>query len=603
MKKTLLLTILFFLFLVQQVNGIDWTYITTDKQSRSFWNETFIRDENKTFWITIPKNVRVGNAKLNLSGYNITQKPLNFYDNFSTTDYIDSLTNLTRATKSSNCEYYENKIIPSTKSFYDTFSDGITQPCGQLIYDTSGNGVISEENGVLMIQTPSDIDHAHIYTDFDGEEPWIEKLNFKIKFEQISPTSPYMIGIISVNSWNNVDIFIYLSPTGKVYIKLNVYEGDDLWWTGSSWSTSQTYCASSYNLNQWYDISIERLSDNKYKITTGMCSVATTPMAIDNLEWMHIGENSDRHSIKIYVDNLKLIYTDLKSGEVISKYLTTYWDWMPSIFWSNLTKTDYVPSGSTITYYMSNNGGNTWEQVTPNTKHYFTSRGTLLKWKAVIIPNNEDIPYIDDIRITMDKDTKYQPTNPYLDSANSDIPFEWSLSGKLNQTNSPQQVDLNSTIINNYLSTCTPDSNGNCDVPFKLHSDTAGIIQISNINISIGSPKWSNNSTSIPTVYNPTTPSIFNITWDDVPGYSIDTVYIEINHTGTFVNYTMNLINPYISESENKGIYSWNATLPAGYFCWRSYANASDVANVITDMLSTNGKIRVVTTDIATTAL
>lgn len=242
--------------------------------------------------------------------------------------------------------------------------------------------------------------------------------------------------------------------------------------------------------------------------------------------------------------------------------------------------------------------------------------------------------------------------------------WEWSLSGEFNQTNSPQQVDLNSTLINNYLSTCTPDSNGNCDVPFKLHSDTAGKIQVSDINITydynistlfsvtsdpslgrwgkvitptsnkasndltisgfyvqqdtlatncyvngveypittdangnkycpvsftvykgnyfpeynitLGSPKWSDNSTSIPTIYNPTTPSIFNITWDDVPGYSIDTVYIEINHTGTFVNYTMNLINPYISESENKGIYSWNATLPAGYFCWRSYANASD---------------------------
>jgi hypothetical protein len=37
--------------------------------------------------------------------------------------------------------------------------------------------------------------------------------------------------------------------------------------------------------------------------------------------------------------------------------------------------------------------------------------------------------------------------------------------------------------INDYLSTCTADSNGNCQVPLKLHSDTAGKIEISNINI------------------------------------------------------------------------------------------------------------------------
>ena len=93
---------------------------------------------------------------------------------------------------------------------------------------------------------------------------------------------------------------------------------------------------------------------------------------------------------------------------------------------------------------------------------------------------------------------------------------------------------------------------------------------------TVGSPKWSDNSTSIPTTYDYNTLSIFNITWDDAPGFSIDTVFIEINHTGTFENYTMTLIDPYISESENKGVYNYNLTLPAGTFCWRSYANASD---------------------------
>jgi hypothetical protein len=45
-------------------------------------------------------------------------------------------------------------------------------------------------------------------------------------------------------------------------------------------------------------------------------------------------------------------------------------------------------------------------------------------------------------------------------------------------------VDLNKTLINEWLKTCTPDSNNNCFLPIKLHSDNAGNIQISDINIT-----------------------------------------------------------------------------------------------------------------------
>jgi hypothetical protein len=38
----------------------------------------------------------------------------------------------------------------------------------------------------------------------------------------------------------------------------------------------------------------------------------------------------------------------------------------------------------------------------------------------------------------------------------------------------------------------------------------------------------------------------------------------------------MTLIDPYINETEKKGVYSFNDTLPAGTFYWKSYARASD---------------------------
>jgi hypothetical protein len=92
----------------------------------------------------------------------------------------------------------------------------------------------------------------------------------------------------------------------------------------------------------------------------------------------------------------------------------------------------------------------------------------------------------------------------------------------------------------------------------------------------IGSPKWFDNKTYVPTTYNYNTLSVFNITWNDSLGYSIDTVLFESNYSGMPKNYTMVLIDPYINATEKKGVYNYNLTLPAGTFYWKSYANASD---------------------------
>jgi hypothetical protein len=88
-------------------------------------------------------------------------------------------------------------------------------------------------------------------------------------------------------------------------------------------------------------------------------------------------------------------------------------------------------------------------------------------------------------------------------------------------------------------------------------------------------PSWLDNSTAIPAVYDYNTLSIFNITWNDTEGVSIDTVFIESNFSGVATNYTMTLIDAYINATENKGVYNFNLTLPAGSFYWKSYANNS----------------------------
>jgi hypothetical protein len=67
-------------------------------------------------------------------------------------------------------------------------------------------------------------------------------------------------------------------------------------------------------------------------------------------------------------------------------------------------------------------------------------------------------------------------TNPYL--INSGLSTDFNQSGIFNTT---VQVNLNETSIQQYLSSCTPDAYNRCLVPFTLHSDTAGIINVNDI--------------------------------------------------------------------------------------------------------------------------
>jgi len=235
---------------------------------------------------------------------------------------------------------------------------------------------------------------------------------------------------------------------------------------------------------------------------------------------------------------------------------------------------------------------------------------------AGITCNNTHMWLADNDDIVMYRFDFVYPNSPYLD-VGGDGDTEWSYSGEFNHTNN-RTSDF-STEIDSYLSTCSEDSEGNCNVPLVLHSDTAGKIQISNIditykhqttpnfsqeisdylatcsddpcdipltlhsdtagkiqisaiNITYGSPKWSNNKTSTPTYYDPNTLSHFNITWSDDNPYYIDVVYFESNFSGTPTNYTMSLIE----GDQYSGVYNFNLTLPAGTFYWKSYANASD---------------------------
>jgi hypothetical protein len=72
-----------------------------------------------------------------------------------------------------------------------------------------------------------------------------------------------------------------------------------------------------------------------------------------------------------------------------------------NIPWAQLTASQNIPADTDIAYYLSNNGGTTWELVTPGNLYYFANpQGTSLKWKAVLSTSDTTkSPSVDSMRI------------------------------------------------------------------------------------------------------------------------------------------------------------------------------------------------------------
>lgn len=116
--------------------------------------------------------------------------------------------------------------------------------------------------------------------------------------------------------------------------------------------------------------------------------------------------------------------------------------------------------------------------------------------------------------------------------------------------NSFDRTNLNTNVLNNYLSSCT-FSGGFCQIPFIFHSNTAGILEYSNLNFT-GNTIKVNSAT-----YNSTAPAgsvqqfVLNVS-------SIDSV-ISANFTYNGIKYTPSILN-----SGQDSIISYTLAIPSG---------------------------------------
>ncbi len=150
-----------------------------------------------------------------------------------------------------------------------------------------------------------------------------------------------------------------------------------------------------------------------------------------------------------------------------------------SMAWAYCNSTDYVNWYCGTIGVLSSNGG----AVTRPQPGIAIQQGRLVDStqflpNPVFVYSNETV--LDTFNTIYTWYNSNYTTNPYLDVGNNgDI--QWSFYGFFSQLNN-RTADFSSE-INQYLLTCTPVS-GNCSVPLVLHSDTYGIIQISAVNVN-----------------------------------------------------------------------------------------------------------------------
>lgn len=141
-----------------------------------------------------------------------------------------------------------------------------------------------------------------------------------------------------------------------------------------------------------------------------------------------------------------------------------------------------IPSGTTISFYLSADNATTWEGVQPGIGHTFNTTGQTLRWKAELsTKGGQDDGSLSTIPIIYRLDLEVSsgfPTNISVDLGYDGI-VDWNMTGELTNTTS-ETVTLDKNLVNEYISlNCQGELL--CEIPLSIHTDSAGIIGYGNV--------------------------------------------------------------------------------------------------------------------------
>jgi len=242
-----------------------------------------------------------------------------------------------------------------------------------IYLDTSGTLTLPENNNITGGSVHN---NTYDYYIDGGTTNYFRNTNF---------TDSRTIRIEGANSWFNYNN----ETTGNIWLKTNVSGTATLTRKLINWNQS---------LIQWndtvggavtarYNITGLKASTN-YTVYNNSVSTYNLTTDSDGVLPSFIIYLSSEHEIKVQGKEHKL------SGTLISTTKSESW----YIFQVIPTWSSYEPTGTSITVYVSANGGTDWEQVTNDTTHIFSNLGKDFKYKAVFQTSNiSETPTLHDV--------------------------------------------------------------------------------------------------------------------------------------------------------------------------------------------------------------
>lgn len=515
----------------------------------------------------------ISNFTFKLNGFN-----LDIGNTFESTENFENVSNV-------GGSYGENiSLMSAIQDFEDNDTSKWTQT---HVAGTSGSMSIQDvgTNAYLQMSLSFGCGDGSCPQGYGGvETQWTEELeNFDLRKVNYFQTNLYREDS-------------YSCSTGSyIYYYNNIYLTDgnnsvELWSDDSG--TINCVGGTSGSGSSWFNLSGNRTGDflsiyhgDTYQNTVDLSSLNDLVKPYFKIRSRFDWSSSNRYSrsysssYKLYNINvsgisIKMIgsnYSNISSYNYTSPIL----NFTPNnIQRARLTVNDiYLPSNTSVTYYLSNDNGTTWEDVLNDTYNAFTSTGKNISARFELETTNKSLsPIVHSYSVNVDPTAV---SGIYVD-VGADGENDWNYTGTLNTTNSPQNFSTNGSSFYDYITDNCPD-NTTCYVPLVITFGTPGVVEISDLNLTLNA-----NPVTVPTS-NIENDNLIELAFKFVNG-SIDLSNLALDYLGskniTFFAHFFNNVSINVSHTMQVKYSNFNVSLPANISYWEVFPKTKDSKNI-----------------------
>lgn len=543
----------------------------------SAYNLTFIRGGSSSVILTVnPYDFRAFNLSFVIKGFDIDAG-----NDFSYTEYFNDSRDAF------------NLVAGNGTGYYDNFENNYTSTSGRWSQTVDGNGYWSDDDDGF---TSGDADDAYLLMDVHGSYGCTESDDHCVSSTILKSTD------LDVRNVSYIHVYWKQQYASDLVGKA----------TGIFRICDDTTCAQvseKHNLNAIYtspttvyeNLTVRRSStdDSSWDILSDGVSVGSVLTSVlDPTEaWRFRFEGICQYSKFGIVPDYRCstevrIYSIIIGGAFADKSFSSVYysgnstvtsdslDTAPgNIVAATLTADSFVPSNASVSYFLSNDGGSTWESVVNGQRHVFSSSSNDLRYRVNISTNDGNVsPIVYKVAVDI-ASASIHNVSVLLGGSTTD---DYSYTGVLNSSTSPQFVTFPDV---DGLQAYADDYCGSqdtypveCDIPIYVSSESGGLVEVSNF--------------SFEQLINPFPLNLSVL--EDCDSCSVGLVLIT-NGTLQFSDLRVDVLGSknvtvlaYVQDEKStndsltvQARYSkFNISLPDGIYWWDFFASSNDARNV-----------------------